>query len=156
AGTYNTVQETIEASIQDGSTVTANGGDVELTATDSSEIQADAGGVAISIAYAKQTGVAVAASIGAANANNTIKNSVSAFIDNATVTASRGVTLTAQSQKDPNSTAAYRINALAFGAAGSAAVASNSGVSLSLDGAGSSATNNIDDTIAAYIGDPKS
>ena len=151
AGSYNTLTQSIEASIKNGSSVTTgNLGDVTLTAIDSSELKADAGGVAVAIAVS-QGGGSGSGSIGAGVANNTLKDSVIATIDSSTVTAAGAVSLTAQSQKRQGSTADYRVDALAFGAAGSLAGQSGAGITVALAGAGSSATNTVDNTIAASI-----
>ena len=90
-------------------------------------------------------------SIGAAIANNTLNNTVTADIDSSTVTAGGDVSLTAQSQKKPGSTADYRVDALAFGVAGSGAGQAGDGITVALAGAGSSAKNTIDNDIEAYI-----
>ena len=64
------------ATITAGSHVTANAGSVTLKAIDSSEVHADAGGVAIAIAASTGGGAAVSGSIGIALAFNTIKDAV--------------------------------------------------------------------------------
>ena len=154
AGVYSTVEETIEASIKGGSSVTTtNSGSVDLTATDSSSIDADAGGVAIAIAEGKGGGASVSGSIGAAVASNTETNTVSAFIDSSNVVAAGSVSVTAKSGLPPGSTAPYRIDALALGIAISGSGSSNGSLNLALAGAGSGAYNTVDDTIAAYIKD---
>src|SRR5262249_52148376 len=97
AGTINTIKQTITASIQGGSDVTTGGqGSVVVTATDATQITADAGGVAIAVAVGQ--GSNVAGSIGAAIATNTVANTVKAFIDSSQVTAAGGVRLSAQTQ----------------------------------------------------------
>ena len=150
AGTYSTARQTISASIQNGSSVTTtNSGSVTVTATDSSSIRADAGGVSISVAYGK--GTSVSGSVGAANANNTMNDKVTAFIDSSLVSADGGITVQAQSMKASSSTDSYRVDALAFGVAFSGAGSTGNGASIALDGAGSSATNTIDNNISAYI-----
>ncbi len=150
AGTYSTVQQTIFASIQDGSSVTTtSSGSVSVSATDSSSILADAGGVSISVAYGN--GTSVSGSVGAANANNTMEDTVTAFIDSSLVSAGGGITVQARSVKAPGSTASDRVDALAFGVAFSGALSTGNGASIALDGAGSSATNTIDNNISAYI-----
>ncbi len=149
AGTYTTLKQTILSSIQDASTVTTTlGGNVTVTATDSSTILADAGGVSISLAYGEET--SVSGSIGAANANNTMNDTVKAFIDSSSVTASGGISVTAVAQETPGSSADYQIDALAFGVAASGSVSTEQS-SIALDGAGSSALNTIDNVISAYI-----
>src|SRR5262249_46824093 len=78
--TINSIEETVAATISGGSIITANPGAVALHARDSSEIKADAGGVAIAIAASKGGGAAVSGSIGIALAFNTIKNTANAGI----------------------------------------------------------------------------
>ncbi len=154
AGTYSTIDETIEASIKGGSTVSTLDGDVNLTATDDSSILADSGGVSISVAYGKGTGKSLSGTIGAAFAGNTETSMVSAYIDSSTVNADGSVSLTAQSALPAGSTAAYRIDALAFGVAASGSGSNsttNTGFAGALAGAGSGASNTIDNAIAAYI-----
>ena len=155
AFTTNTLTQTVAAAIDDGSSVvTSHPGDaaasVTLTAIDSSELMADAGGVAIAVAIGKGGGSA-AVSVGAATSANTLKDTVNATIDSSTVTAGGGVSLTAKSQKNPNYTAAFRVDALAFGVAASVSGQAGTGTTIALDGAGSSATNTIDNTVLADI-----
>ncbi len=154
AGTINTLTQTIEASIKGGSSVTTtNSGSVNLTADDYSSIYADAGGVAIAIAAGKGGGKALSGSIGAAEALNSETDTVSADIDSSTVDADGGVSAMAQSALPTGSTAAYRIDAVAWGVAVSGSGSGSGGGSLSgaLAGAGSGASNTVDDTTAAYI-----
>ena len=81
AGSGNTIRNTIEAAIKNGSTVTTTGtGEVSLSAMDASTIIADAGGVAIAVgASGQETGGAV--SIGVSIADNVIENQAKAYID---------------------------------------------------------------------------
>ena len=79
AGTVNTLTQKIEAYIADASSVTTtNLGNVCLTATDGSQIAADAGGVAIAIAVGN--GGQGDLTIGASIATNTVANTVHADI----------------------------------------------------------------------------
>ena len=121
AGTYGVVDETIEASIKGGSSVTTiDLGNVSLTADDYSLIHSDAGGVAIAVAAGEGGKTVGSVSIGAAVASNHVTNGVNAFIDGSTVNAAGSISVTAQSALPTGSTAPYRIDALAFGIAGSA------------------------------------
>ena len=150
AGTYSTIEQTISASIQDGSAVTTTqSGPVSVTATDSSSILADAGGVSIAVAYG--SGKVGSLSVGAANADNTMEDTVKAFIDSSNVSADGGITVSAQSVEAPGSTAPDRVNALAFGIGGSGAASGTNSASIAVDGAGSGAYNTIDNNITAYI-----
>ncbi len=152
-GTSNNIQQTVDSHISTNSIVTATGGSAVLTARDSSEIHADAGGVAIAIAAATGGGNGVSGSIGVAIAENTLQNTITAYVDHAKVTA-KAVAITAESKKDPGSSSEYRIDALAFGVAGSGAGASGgAGNAGALAGAGSGSHNKIDNSIKAYIQD---
>src|SRR5262249_40358987 len=107
----NTVKMTITANIQDGSTVTtSNKGNVALTATDATQVKADAGGVAIAIAVGE--GGNVAGSIGAAIASNTVANTVNAFINGSPLTAAGGVSLSAQTQANAAETLTFQPSAV--------------------------------------------
>ncbi len=153
AGTINVLTQTIEASIKDGSSVTTtNFGQVNLTATDSSAIKADAGGVAIAIAGGKGGSTTGSGSIGAAVASDTETDMVNAYIDSSTVDAKGSISATAQSATPAGFTAPYRIDTLAFGVAvAGAGTGSGSGITGTLTGAGSGASNTVDDMIGAYI-----
>ena len=154
AGTINALTQTIEASIKGGSSVTTtNSGNVSLTATDSSSLKDDAGGVAIAIAANKGSGIAGSGSIGAAVARNNETDTVNADIDGSSVTAAGSISVKAQSVAPTDWTAPYRIDALAFGVALSGAGSSSGAFNVALSGAGSGAYNTIDNTIAAYIQD---
>src|SRR6185503_20319886 len=134
--------------IFDDSTVTAkNSGNVSLSATDTSTITADAGGVAVGIAASTLgQGATVAASVGAATANNVLTSSVKAFIDSSTVTSAGGVSLGAESEAT--------IAALAFGTAVSGAGSTGGGgLTGALAGAGAGASNLIITTVETYIRD---
>jgi len=143
AGTENVIQIAIEASIKNNSTVTANNGDVSLTASDSSIVKADAGGIAIAIAASLGAGAKGAASIGAAVATNTVNNSVKALIDSSTVTAESDVILSA--------TSTAVIDALALGGAGAGAGGAGAGLTGAVAGAGAGTINTINLSIEASI-----
>ncbi|MBD2449019.1 DUF4347 domain-containing protein [Nostoc sp. FACHB-152] len=143
AGTENVIQIAIEASIKNNSTVSANNGDVSLTASDSSIVKADAGGIAIAIAASLGAGAKGAASIGAAVATNTVNNSVKALIDGPTVTAQSDVILSATSTAE--------IDALALGGAGAGAGGAGAGLTGALAGAGAGTVNNINLEIEASL-----
>ncbi|MDB5856869.1 MAG: Hemolysin-type calcium-binding region, partial [Ramlibacter sp.] len=150
AGTTNDIQVTIEAVIKGGSTVTVNGtnGDITLSATDDSDITADAGGVAIAISAATGGGASGSGSIGAAVATNTINTATTAAIDGSSATAARNVSLTATSTTD--------IDALAFGAAVAGSGSTGSGLTGAFAGAGAGTSNKIDARVSAYIKDASS
>ena len=85
-GSGNTIKDTVEAYIQNGSTVTAGGGDLTLTALDKPTIVANGGGVGISVGAASGNGVGV--SLGVSVAINDVEDPVKAFIDASKATAS--------------------------------------------------------------------
>ena len=142
AGSGNTIKNTIEAAIKNGSTVTTTGtGAVMLTATDASSITADAGGVGIAVgASGKGTGGAI--SIGVSIADNVIENKTEAYIEGSTVTAVGNVELAAVS--------AAKIDALTIaGAVGVGASATKGGYAGT--GAGAASYNDVKNTVEAYI-----
>jgi hypothetical protein len=139
AGSSNTIQDTVEASLRGGSTVTTSSGAVTLGAQDASQITADAGGFALTAAGGKGGGTAL--SVGASVAVNSITNSVQALIDPATVSGGGGVDLSALETAT--------IQALTI--AGSAAVAAGQGGTKTFAGAGAGSGNTINDTTSALV-----
>ncbi|MBD2516808.1 DUF4347 domain-containing protein [Nostoc sp. FACHB-973] len=138
--TTNKISNSIEASIQDTANVTVtNPGNVTLTATDDSTIVADAGGVAIALSAGPSAGISLA--VGASLANNTIDNTVEAYVDNSTVTTPGNVELSATSTAD--------VDVLALAGAGSVGLGGSAGGALA--GAGVGSYNKIDNAIAASI-----
>ncbi len=79
--------------ISAGAVVNSTGGDISLNAADTSVIDSNGGGLAIHISGA--IGAGIAASLGVAYAMNDITNTVKAFIDSSSATASGSVTLSA-------------------------------------------------------------
>ena len=141
AGSGNTIENTIEAAVKNNSTINANNNALTLTATDTSTIIADAGGVALAVGTSGNK-TAGALSIGASIADNEITNSTSAYIDGGTVAQAGDVTVSAQSTST--------IDALTFG--GAAAVgASGKATGVALSGAGAGSYNTITNTIEAYV-----
>jgi len=142
AGSGNTIKNTIEAAIKNGSTVTTTGtGAVKLTATDASTIIADAGGVGIAVGASGQ-GTGAALSIGVSIADNLIENNTKAYIDGSTVTAAGNLELMAVS--------AAKIDALTIaGAVGVGASAQKGGFAAA--GAGAASYNDVKNTVEAYI-----
>ncbi len=118
---------------------TTSGGDVKLSATDNASIVADAGGLAVSLGFGGDAGVAVSLGVGAAV--NTITDTTLAFVDDSTVSAASAVSLAA------NETAS--IVAISYGGTVSAAGGGEGGVSVGVAGADSS--NSIADKVQAYI-----
>ena len=140
SGSGNTVRNTVKAEILDGSAIKTTGaGVVTLTATDTSKIIADAGGVGIAIAGGQGGGAAVTA--GVSIAHNDIQNEVSATVSSSTIIAAGNVGLTATSTATID---AWTL-AVAVGAAG------GQGGGFSFAGAGSGSGNTIQNTVKAEI-----
>jgi hypothetical protein len=144
SGVGNAVNNHVEATIKDGSNVTTTGaGSVTLKATDTSSVTAGAGAAAISLATGQQSGASVA--VGVSVAVNTLGSStnpdtITAGIQNATVNAGGGVTITANST--PSILAVTVAGALGVGT-GNAAFA----------GAGAGSGNSITRKVQALISD---
>ena len=109
AATINTVSLATEASISNGSDVESTGGSVTLSAINNADINADAGGVALALA---PSNVAVAVSVGASAAVNTVANGVQAFIDGSEAIAGGNVEVKAQSTSDVDRSFDFGQNAL--------------------------------------------
>ena len=143
AGSGNKTQNTVTAAIKNVNsvtTVTAAGG-VSLTATDSSQIMADAGGFAIAVGYGGKDGGA-ALSVGFSIVDNDIENTTEAYVHDSTVTAGSSVELLAES------TAAIE----GWSIAGSvAAGVSNLNSGLAGAGAGAGTYNKVKNKIEAYV-----
>jgi hypothetical protein len=120
-GSYNTIANTVDASILNGADVDALG-NISLSATDSSTITSDSGAVAVALAFGSKN--AIAAAIGISIANNDINNQIQATITGSGTTvdaATGGVDLTA--------TSTATIDALTIAGA-LAAAAGSGGISL--------------------------
>ncbi len=137
----------VDAYIADGGVVTAQGGNVEIDASDTSSIIAVSGGLAGAVAVgAGLVSGALAASVGFAVATNDIQNSVLAYVDHATVQApGHRVNLSAVETSTMTAVTvggAVSISA-AVGIGGAIAVAAGVGVS----------ANTVDNTVEAYLAD---
>ena len=142
AGSGNTIDNTVEAAILSGSQATTTGtGKVALTATDTSKITADAGGVAVGFASGGKKG-GTSVSIGISVAINEIGNEIYALVDDSTVFSGGNVELTA--------TSTPTIDALTIGGA-VAAGASSKDKAFSFAGAGAGSGNTIKNTTEAAI-----
>jgi hypothetical protein len=139
-GSYNTLNNTVAATIQAGANATAEAGEVRLAATDTSTIKADGG--AVSLALGLGTGVGISAAIGAAVAENDLTNTLEAYIDAATVTAHQDLTVEAQADNT--------IDALNIGV-GAAGAGSSDSVGLGAAGAGIGSDNTLRNTVTATI-----
>ncbi|MBD2520359.1 hypothetical protein H6G93_36565, partial [Nostoc sp. FACHB-973] len=146
AGSSNWVDNSITAYISDVSSTkpvsTSNGGSITISASDASEITADAGGYSVGLSLGSSA-LSGNLSIGVSIANNDIGNTVQAYIDNATVSSAGGINITA--------IATDTIDALGIGGSASGSVGTSSGAALNLSGAGAGVTNSIDNTITATI-----
>ena len=122
--------------------MTASAGAVTLTATDNSTITANAGGAGVAGAGGAAGGVSIAVGFGVAH--NDIANTVEAYINGSTVSATSGnVSLTAQETSTSYGLSVGAALALAGGGifAGSAA------------GTGGMSENTIANTVEAFIDD---
>jgi hypothetical protein len=135
SGSTNTITDTVQAFIADGSRVSAGPGQpIALTATDGSAITANGGGFAV----AASSGLAGA--VGASVSTDTVSNTVRAYVDGAAVRADHAdIALTA------GETAAIAAQTLGGGAGGGAAAALSAGAADS--------TNTIANTVEADVQD---
>ena len=142
AAMVNSIQQTVTSSITGGSTVNPNGGDLTLTATDHSTIDADAVGAAIAVA-GSGGGAAAAISVGISIAQNTIGNHVGSFITSTNpINAKSGaihLTTGESSQITAHSTAA------------SVSVAAAQAAGVALAGGGAVALNVITSDALSYV-----
>ncbi len=142
AGSGNTIYVTTQALINLGSSVTTHHSDnVTLTATNSSSIEADGGGLSIAGSFGSSAGGAI--SVGAAVASNKITDNTFAIIAGSTVIAAGAVALAA--------TSSQTIKAITLGIAGS--LAGGSGGGIAFGGAGSGSGNTVNDETEALIED---
>ncbi len=136
AGSGNTIDNTTEALIQGGSSLSMVGaGGVALAASDTSKILANAGGVALELSLGGGSNVAV--TLGAALSINEIGNnggSVKASIDDSSVTSAGDVVLTAESTP--------QIEAVSVAVSLGATMGGTS-AGVSIDGAGAGSGNSI-------------
>ncbi len=141
AGSGNTVTNTVQAYIEgDSSVTTTKSGDVIVSASDTSGIQAIAGGLGIGLGVGTVGG---GGSLGVAAANNYISNDVYAFVDGSTVNAMGGVSVTA--------TEKATIFTITVGGALAVGVGGVTGVGVAV--AGSASTNTIKNDVEAYVHD---
>ena len=144
AGSGNAIDLDIEASISAKSEVAAGGaGDIILTASDQSQIYADAGGVALALTTGAGTGSSLTASVGMAGAVNVIERNVIAGIDDSAAIAGGDILISADST--------MTVQAFALGLAVSGSSSSGSGMSGVFAGAGSGASNTVSGAVEAAI-----
>ncbi len=147
AGSGNTVSNNVYANISGNSTVkTLNAGDVIVTATDSSSIEAIAGGLAVGIGIGLEL-AGLGASLGVAAASNNIENNVKAYVDSSVVTSAGMVQIAATEQASIFTVTIGGAVSLGLG------VGELLGVGIGLAVAGSDSSSNIADNIDAYVSD---
>ncbi|HKJ55034.1 MAG TPA: hypothetical protein VJ978_03530, partial [Nitriliruptoraceae bacterium] len=138
AVTVNTITTSVSAAALQSALVSAT--TVAVTATDTSQIIADAGGVAVTVASQQSGGASV--TIGAAVAVNEVAVDVVAEVTDTPVVAPTGLTVVA--------TSSTVVNALAIGVAG-AVSSGGSGVTAGLAGAGSGVGNTASGVTTASV-----
>ena len=150
AGSGNVIDNTVSATIENGSTVTVRPrvdatvppAGVTLSATDDATITADAGAVSVALSYAQGTGVNV--SVGISASLNEITNTVEAGVDDSVVVSDGSFAATAETTAT--------IDALTFAGSGAGTITGGqSGVGVALAGAGTGSGNSIDNSTLAYI-----
>ena len=127
SGSVNLIHNSVAATVSGDSSVTTTSGDVTLTATDTTEIEANAGGFALALSKST-SGQAASLAVGGSFAVNKIDSTVNADIDDSDLTSGGDVKLTA--------TGAATISALTLAGAASAGLGSGTGMSFSGAGAG--------------------
>ncbi len=144
AGSGNTVSNNVYADIGGNSTVTTqNGGDVIVTATDTSSIEAIAGGLGGGVGAGAYVGAGI--SLGVAAASNNIENSVKAYVDDSAVTSAGMVKLSATENSSILTVTAGGAAAVGVGAFGIV------GVGIGVAVAGSTSTSTIKNHVDAYV-----
>ena len=148
AGSGNTIFDSVQALISDGSTVTTlNSQDVSLTARQDASITADAGGISLGLVLG-EGGASI--QVGAAAATNNIgssstSNVVQASIDDSIVHSDGRVLLTTTA----GDASSEQIYAEAFGIAGALAASEGGGVALA--GAGSGSGNSVYENVESSV-----
>ena len=135
----NAIENTVKAYVDNGSTVTARGGDVSIAATDTSSITAGGGGLAVGVGVG--TTIGVAAAVGFAAASNDVDNDVEAYVSDSQVS-DTGYNVTICAKETATLVAITAGGAVAVGVGTIAGAAS---------GAGGNATNTVSNTVEAYL-----
>ncbi|MCK9233336.1 MAG: hypothetical protein M0P04_11190, partial [Syntrophales bacterium] len=140
AASVNTIASTVEAFI-DQSTVTTTvaGSDISLTADDRSAITANAGILSIAVGLGSK---ALAASLGASVAINSVSGGIRAYSEDSTLTSAGGLDLTATS-----GTTIWAMTLAGVGAGGKG----TGSFGLAFSGAGAGSLNTVERSIEAYI-----
>ena len=139
AGSFNTIRNVVTAAAQNGALLRVTGnGDARLNATDTSTINATAGGVAAGVGVG---GVGGAVTVGASSLDNDVANRVSALADESRIqTANGALTL--------NATERATASGLAIGGAGSGGGGPFG--SFAVAGSGAEADNSFANTVQAH------
>ncbi len=116
---------------------------VSLTATDNSKIDADGGGAAIALSLGGNQAAGVAIAVGASVAVNNVTSTVTAYLDQATVSGNVPIDIAAENRST--------IDAVTV--AGAAVFTNTKQLSLAFSGAGAGSGNYIHNTIQAYVQD---
>ncbi len=147
AGTGNIIRNITQAKIENKSITTAN--ILNLKVEDTSKINADIGGAAISLSNGSGSGGNSAGqysvAVGVAIAQNTINNNLQAVISNSTVDAKNNLSVIS------NSNAEIEALALSLAVAASNPFSGGSGESISVSGAGAGTYNQIDNIVESTI-----
>ncbi|MHC4336124.1 MAG: beta strand repeat-containing protein, partial [Planctomycetota bacterium] len=149
ASAYNDIKNTIEAYVSKVDSLKSIGGVLTITATDDSSIIADGGGFAIGVgASGKATSASLA--IAVSRADNSINNTVRAFIDNSTAVDPGSTSISSAGGILLSAISTAKIDSLTIG--GAVAVGASGGGS-GVAGAvtGAAAYNDITNTIESYI-----
>ena len=147
AFSFNDIANTVEAEITSVDHVESSGGDILLSAEDRSNIKADGGGVAVSVAMgSKSSGGGL--SVGASWAENEIRNEIRATLDNSLHTGTEDSVLAAGDIR-LSATFTSVIDVLAIGGAVSVGNSGQTGLSGAIAGAVS--LNTIENTLEAKI-----
>ena len=128
----NNIRNTADAHISGSTGISTTSGNITIESKDTSTIRALAGGIGVAVSGG------LAAAIGVSAGVNEIRNTTKAYIDNSSVTAATGLSLTADAKQT--------IEVLTVG--GAVAVAGE-GVGIAAAGAGSG--NTVDNDVLAYI-----
>ena len=147
AASDNSITDDVEAYVDAATStgLTANDGPVLISATDSSQITANAGGVGVAVGAGSSNGVGV--TVGFSAAVNTITNTVEAWISGSAVTAQ--APSGTSHEVDLSATEAATVNALTIGGAVGVGGGGSNGVGVGAAGAGSG--NTITNHIEAFI-----
>ena len=157
AGSTNIVDKDVKAYAEDSDVEGAGTASLNIDSNNLTEIDADAGGVAVAISHVRKggSGSNFSGTIGVAKAENTISVDNKSFLKNSVVNLTGGsLHVTADSGGLNGQGGKSKIQALAFGVAFSSATNNDNGkMTGAFAGAGSGSVNNIDIRTEASITD---